>query len=112
MTTQPLINTRIYTRPIALRRDAVRPRLNVRWDMLIVRLMMVSGLLIAGLMACGILPLSWLLIGIGFVMSTVGVITWLIRLGEIALPFASIQTFIVTQRRQGKLALATRALCR
>ncbi len=84
MTTQPLVNTRIYTRPIALRRDAVRPRLNVRWDMVIVRLMIVSGLLIPGLMACDVLPLNWLLIGIGFVLSAIGVIMWLIRLGEIA----------------------------
>ncbi len=84
MATQPLVDTRFYNRSVSVPRVSLNIRLDVRWDLVIVRLMVLAGFLIPALMVCDIIPASFLLVGIGFFMGAVGVIMWLIRAGEIA----------------------------
>ncbi len=84
MATQPLVDTRFYNRSVSVPRVSLNIRLDVRWDLVIVRLMVLAGFLIPALMICDVLPTSFLLVGVGFLLSAVGVIMWLIRVGEIA----------------------------
>lgn len=84
MTAQSVIQSRVYSRPAARLKRATHFRLNVRLDLLIVRLMIVAGLGIPALMVFRLLSASFVLIGIALALLAVGGVMGLIRCGEVA----------------------------
>ncbi len=83
MTAQSIIQSRVYSRPVA-RLNARKARLNVRMDLLVVRLMIAFGLGLPALMVFHIIPASFPLIGIALGLLFVGGTMGLIRCGEVA----------------------------
>ncbi len=84
MASQSLIQARLFTRPVSRARFSLKPRLNVRKDMLVIRLMLSVGLLIPALMAFHFIPASFLLSGTALALLAGGGVGWLIRCGEVA----------------------------
>ncbi len=86
MATQSLFRTSPIAGPLSRPRVAFRLQLhlNIRTDLLVTRLLLVSGFLIPALMVWGVIPASLLLIFISLALIMAGGVGWLIRLGEIA----------------------------
>ncbi len=84
MTAQSVIQSSVYSRPAARLRQAAKVRINVRMDLLVVRLMIAAGLGISALMVFHMLPASFLLMGISFGLIAVGGVMAFIRCGEVA----------------------------
>jgi hypothetical protein len=83
MTAQSVIQSNVYSRPAASL-QAAKVRVNVRMDLLVIRLMIAVGLALPALMISHVLPASFLLIGIAFGLIVVGGVMAFIRCGEVA----------------------------
>ncbi len=84
MTAQSIIQSRVYSRPVARLGKARKFRLNVRMDLLVARLMLVAGLGIPAFMAFHVLSPSLVLIGVALGLIGAGGVMALIRCGEVA----------------------------
>ncbi len=84
MTAHSLVQSSLYSRPVAKARQAARIRLKVRMDLLVARLMIVAGLSIPALMVFHLLSTSLMLIGVALGLIFVGGVLALIRCGEVA----------------------------
>jgi len=84
MTAQSAIQTTLYSRAITSVRTARRAHRNIRKDLLIIRLMIATGLVLPLLMVSDIIYPSFLLVGISFGLLVVGAVMSLIRCGEVA----------------------------
>ncbi len=84
MTAQSVIQSRVYSRPAARLREAIKIRPIVRKDLLVTRLMIAAGLGIPALMVFHILSPSFVLIGVALGLMAVGGVMALIRCGEVA----------------------------